>query len=425
MSEKSFCVYISCVGENDPIGRENEEGSLLTCLRYLIQIKQIQFNAVYLIPSSKEISPDRNTECRAVECREKIRNEFRIEAQIKPMKAQPAELKQVYPALRDLLTEIRKDVEQNAQGQSITFHINVSSGTTQMKESLPFLVSIGILKPHEVYLWQVFDPRHYPDLERRVQRAPELDLFAQERILLRLEQLAEQHLYQEANGWLQCGLTVKYLDFAKQLYKVLAEHDRWLYKAACNNLQRTLSRSQVPDFLQDWLQKVLNWLQKLAQKQPPKNILAIDRYYCAVRRCENSLYPDAVNHFWAACELALEEHGKNIQVYRPQDLISASELIERIRNSQSLLNRNSVKLQGQEEKTLLDAVDWLRGIRNEIAHGSRPVDKQLTKNASLIAEELFRALGWEQEMQNCPLRPKLVQEKLLQLIQAMRDSLWQ
>lgn len=421
-----FCVYISCVGEQDPVSEKtNEEGALLTCFRYLTTVKQITFNTVYLIPTSKSLSPARHTEERAQQCAEEIQQNYpNLQIIVKPLEVQnPADLKQVYPKMRELLGSILNEVSQSAQNSSIVFHINISSGTPQMKESLPFLVSVGQLGSHEVYLWQVFDPRGGAmDLAERVQRAPELDFLTQERILLRLEQLAEHHLYQEANGWLKSALTVNHLPFAQQLYRVLAAHDQWLYKEAANQLQKVLSSHQVPDFLQDWLNQVSNWLRVLAQGLVPKDKLAIDRYYCARRRFVNALFPDVVSHSWTACELALEKHGEEIGVLMPGESPSASELVERLKNSQSVLNQRFCQV--PDRRGLLDAVNWLRRIRNDVEHGSRAVNQQIAEYALQIAQTLLTALGWEREMQNCPLHPDLVKKNLLSLIQAMRDSLW-
>jgi len=425
--QKSFTVYISCVGERDPFGRENTEGPLLTCLRYLTEIKGVQFNSIYLIPSSKETSPERHTEDKAEECRQNILENMQVDVQIYPMKVKnPADLTRVYPTLRDILTNIRREVESKAPSHSLVFHINVSSGTKQMTDSLPHLVSVGVLEPYEVYLWQVFDPLHFPELQNRVRRAPELDLLAQERILFQLERLAEQHMYQGAMVLLKQELTVDHIDFAKQLYAFLASHDQWLYKQAHTILNKLLS-GQVPDFMQDWLRGLENRLQEIIGGNPSTKLkmLAIDRYYCGWRRLESGLYPDAINHFWTACELALRHHGEDIKAIQPAEQITAFELIGRIGNvmQKSPLNQVKITLQSQApQQFLLNAVDWLRRIRNEIEHGSRPVDKQLAQNARQIAESVLKTLGWLPSEDS--LRPDIVKENLLQLIRAMRDSLW-
>ncbi len=422
--QNSFAVYISCVGERDPFGRENTEGPLLTCLRYLTEIKRVQFNSIYLIPSSKETSPKRHTEDRAEECRQNILENMQVDVQIYPMKVEnPADLTRVYPTLRDILTDIRREVESKAPSHSLVFHINVSSGTKQMTDSLPHLVSVGVLEPYEVYLWQVFDPQHFPELQSRVQQAPELDLLSQEKILFQLEQVTEQHMYQGAIVLLKRELTVAHIEFAKKLYDILMRHDQWLYKDACNKLEQLLS-GQVPDFMTDWLEGLLKWLQEISKENPSAKVLAVDRYYCGWRRLESGLYPDAINHFWAACELALRQHGEDIKAIQPAEQITAFELIERIRNVRqgSPLNQVEITLQGQAPQFLLNAVDWLRRIRNEIEHGSRPVDKQLAQNARQIAESVLQALEWLPSEDS--LRPDIVKKNLLQLIRAMRDSLW-
>jgi hypothetical protein len=423
--QKSFIVYISCVGERDPFGREGTEGPLLTCLRYLREIKEVQFNSIYLIPSSKETSPERNTEDRAEECRRKILESMQVDVQIYPMMVNnPADLTKVYPALRDILADICREVESKVSSCPLVFHINVSSGTKQMTDSLSHLVSVGILKSYEIYLWQVFDPLHFPELQSRVRRAPELDLLAQERILFQLEQLTKQHMYQEAKVLLKQELTTDHIEFAKRLYDVLASHDQWLYKYANNILQKILFSGQVPNFMQDWLQGLASWLKEIVKDTPQAEVLAIDRYYCGWRRLESGLYPDAINHFWTACELALRHHGENIRAIRPAEQITAFELVERIRvaKQRSPLNNAEIVLQGQVPRSLLDAVDWLRKIRNEVEHGSRPVEEQIARNAKEVAEKVLQTLGWLTSGNF--LQPDIVKCKLLQLIQAMRDSLW-
>ncbi|MCS7263333.1 MAG: hypothetical protein NZ805_00710 [Armatimonadetes bacterium] len=265
-----YSVYISCVGEQDPISEKtNAEGSLLTCFRYLTEEKQIKFNAVYLIPTSRKYSPQRHTEDRADECAKKIRQNCpNLQVIIKPLEVQnPSDLKQVYPKMRELLLRILCEIEQKAQNSPIIFHINTSSATPQMKESLPFLVSVGQFKHHEVQLWQVFDPRGGMEtIAERVQKAPEYDLLTQERILLRLEQLAKKHLYQEANEWLKSELTVAHLRFAQSLFRILAAHDQWRYAEAFEDWQGVLSYLEVPDFLADWAKEISNWLQSSVSK---------------------------------------------------------------------------------------------------------------------------------------------------------------
>jgi|GEM_PF-1885052 len=423
--QKSFVVYISCVGERDPFG-EGTEGPPLTCLRYLEEIKKVQFNSIYLIPSSKEASPDSHTEDNAEDCRRILLEKMQeVDVQIYPMMVNnPADLTKVYPALRDILADIRREVESKVSSCPLVFHINASSGTKQMTDSLSHLVSVGILKSYEIYLWQVFDPLHFPELQSRVRRAPELDLLTQERILFQLEQLTKQHMYQEAKVLLKQELTADHIEFTKQLYDVLASHDQWLYKYANNILQKILSSGQVPNFMRDWLQGLASWLKEIVKDTPQAEVLAIDRYYCGWRRLESGLYPDAINHFWTACELALRHHGENIRAIRPAEQITAFELVERIRvaKQRSPLNNAEIVLQGQVPRSLLDAVDWLRKIRNEVEHGSRPVEEQIARNAKEVAEKVLQTLGWL-TLGNF-LQPDIVKCKLLQLIQAMRDSLW-
>jgi hypothetical protein len=249
-------------------------------------------------------------------------------------------------------------------------------------------------------------------------------LLAQERILFQLEQLTKQHMYQEAKVLLKQELTTDHIEFTKQLYDVLASHDQWLYKYANNILQKILSSGQVPNFMQDWLQGLASWLKEIVKDTPQAEVLAIDRYYCGWRRLESGLYPDAINHFWTACELALRHHGENIGAIRPAEQITAFELVERIREARqgSPLNNAEIVLQGQVPRSLLDAVNWLRKIRNEVEHGSRPVEEQITRNAKEVAEKVLQTLGWL-TLGNF-LQPDIVKCKLLQLIQAMRDSLW-
>jgi hypothetical protein len=432
MTEKAYCVYISCVGEQDPISQKTEvEGPLLTCFHYLTKCKNIDFNAVYLIPTSKECSPQRHTEERAEECAQKIGEDYpNLPVTLLPLKVRnPADLKQAYPGMRGLLEEIVEEAKQCAQEASIIFHINTSSGTPQMKESLPFLVSVGQLKPHKSLLWQVFDPRGgATTLEERVQRAPELDLLTQERILLRLEQSAKQHMYREANDWVRNSLNVEHLKFARRFYPILAAHDRWEYKQASNDLKSMLEGQSViiPDFLKDWLNKVSQWLERVANAD--KEALSIDRYFCACRRLESGLFPDAVSNYWTACELALKKHWE--EIFPTETPPPAGNLVERLKESRSTLNNSHVQFSGfpglpsQQSNPILDALYALRNVRNKIEHGSRPVTPQIAEGAKQIAEKLLKDLNLGQEMQNCPLHPEFVKDNLLKLIYYMRDSLW-
>lgn len=421
-------IYISCVGEQDPIsGKTQEEGPLLTCFRYLKDVKKIQCHAVYLIPTSRKTSPQRHTEDRAKESEQKIKSiDPQLDVRFIPLEVQnPANLREVYPKMRELLGIIVQQTGQETQGESLVFHLNVSSGTPQMKESLPFLVSIGHLAPHTTYLWQVFDPRGgLTELHQRVQPAPQMDLLTQERLLLRMEQLAKQFLYQETNGLLQTPLTTRYQKPIRRLYQILTNHDQWQYKQARNQLQELLEElkdTSLEQSLRDWLSEILNWLDELAQERPPKDKLAIDRYYCGLRRLFQGLYADAISHFWTACELALEAHGDDIQLPREQQE-SAWGFIRRLKRK-SMLQQKEIHTK-KSSGSILDATDWLRVIRNEIAHGLRPVGVQLAKDAKQITEDLLKALQWDRQLSSYPLRPEQVKDRLLALIQDMRESLW-
>ncbi|MCS7263334.1 MAG: hypothetical protein NZ805_00715 [Armatimonadetes bacterium] len=151
--------------------------------------------------------------------------------------------------------------------------------------------------------------------------------------------------------------------------------------------------------------------------------MAIERYFCACRRFTSGFYPDAISHAWAACELALEKHAKDIGVLRQGKKFTAKELIDRLRKSHSLLNVACSHV--PNKCPLLDALDWLREKGNQVIHGVQPVNSQLAQHAIIIAETLLKKLGCKQQMLSCPLRPELVQKQLLRLIQVMRDSLWQ
>lgn len=114
MSE-TYCVYISCVGEQDPISeRTKDEGALMTCFRYLTEKEKISFNAAYFIPSSREFSPERHTEGKAEECKSRIQENYpNLTITILPLKVKnPADLKQVYPKMRELLASIASEMEE-------------------------------------------------------------------------------------------------------------------------------------------------------------------------------------------------------------------------------------------------------------------------------------------------------------------------
>jgi hypothetical protein len=423
--QKSFIVYISCVGERDPFGRKGQKVHCLHAFATSRRLKKCNSTAFTLFLPARRQALIVTLKTMQKNVVVKYLRKHEVDVQIYPMMVNnPADLTKVYPALRDILANICREVESKVSSCPLVFHINVSSGTKQMTDSLAHLVSVGILKSYEVYLWQVFDPLHHPELQSRVQRAPELDLLIQEQILFQLEQLTKQHMYQEAKVLLKQELTVDHIEFTKKLYDVLASHDQWLYKYVNNILQEILSSGQVPNFMQGWLQGLASWLKEIAKDTPQAEVLAIDRYYCGWRRLESGLYPDAVNHFWTACELALRHHGENIRAIRPAEQITAFELVERIRGAKqrSPLNNAEIVLQGQVPRSLLDAVDWLRKIRNEVEHGSRPVEEQIARNAKEVAEKVLQTLGWLTSGNF--LQPDIVKCKLLQLIQAMRDSLW-
>ncbi|RME03931.1 MAG: hypothetical protein D6812_04785, partial [Deltaproteobacteria bacterium] len=138
-AERKRTAYLSCVGEQDPISPKTKaQGSLLTCWEYLRRKKGITFDAVYVVPTSREANPERNTEQSGEACLDAIEAEGQEKVACVPLMVRnPANLKELYPVMKATLAAIREKELEESGGRPFTIHINVSSGTPQMKQLLP------------------------------------------------------------------------------------------------------------------------------------------------------------------------------------------------------------------------------------------------------------------------------------------------
>lgn len=431
-------VYLSCVGEQDPVSpKTGAEGSLLTCFRFLHNTQNLVFRIICLIPTSRETRPGWNTEGLASECAQILQRLCPdAEVQIYPLRVyNAADLKEVFPHMRELVRNILAEVRREANGEHIVWHINTSSATRQMNESLVFLAWTGLFHPDEVKVWQVFDPRGgFTTPEERVQPAPLMDMLTQERFLTQLEQLAQQCLYREMRNILD-KLPTRYQDLALHLCDMLIAHDSWQYDNACHHCSRVQQGLSVfadgafVEPLRQWLTRVAAEIVTLTQRQgrpelqnnEVTKLIIIDRYQTGCRRQVQGLFPDALGHFWTATDMALIFYGKENNC--PRDLNESSQShIGRLRQS-TALGRRRITIDGQR-RNLLDAVDELRQMRNGVVHGVTPVYPPRIEFARHVTQALLEALGWRREIENYPLSPERISEHLLNLIRAMREALW-
>lgn len=402
-------IYLSCVGEQDPISpKNNQEGSLLTSFRYLCQEKKLQFTEAFLLPSSRETSPNRHTEDHAIRCAEKIENTFQLPMSILPLKVtNAADLKQVYFEMRRVLEQEVLPKAKACAGE-VEFHINTSSATPQMKECWAFLASMGFFEPHSVQTWQVMDPSGGAQtLAERVRPGAELDLLIRESTLNRVQEFAKLHLY----GTMAEELKRLFGNWERLFFKLclaLEAYDRGEYRAASNQFetlwlqlsdsgalqaalaelfQRQSILEQLPETLSNLLEAQKRHLSVLAEAKNPgfERYLVMAHYHHAYQRLKTGNYGDALVTAQTTCEIAVTYKLHQMSVPRNQtEGLTYMGKLNKLRD----VDKGFAEFEQQQlpQGRVRNQIAWLNNMRNEKVHQGRPVDLGIARNALIIAK---------------------------------------
>jgi hypothetical protein len=436
-------IYLSGVGEQDPISETtNSEGSILTSFGHLCEDKQLQFQLVFLLPSSRETSPNRHTEDHAAWCVEALQEAFGIKPQILPLKVRnAADIRQVYPEMRRVLEEeIMPQVRDLGKGK-IEFHINASSGTPQMKGAWPLLVNRGVFEPYPVEIWQVMDPRGGGTRQERVRPGGELDLLVQESTLNQAKGFAQRNLYGAIAGELEI-LSGDFAQFCFKLCQVLESYDHGEYKtAAAHHIDLWRESQAIINRLPDeWRGILSNQKQKLAVLANPKSedfesclVLAI--YHAAEHRFKAGIYGNVLTVAHTACEVAVDYRLKQLQEERPgfqlslDDLDYAAKRNHLSKYDESFRDLEQERIQHQSlgyDCTVGKAMDWHRYKRNDVEHKGDSVNEAMARDALNVSRKFIKHCLKcnDQEINDFPFNPRKVEGQLVFLIGELRNQLW-
>jgi len=435
-------IYLSCVGEQDPISEAtNVEGSILTSFGHLCEDKQLQFQLAFLLPSSRETSPDRHTESHAEWCVEALQETFGIKPQILPLKVRnAADVRQVYPEMRRVLEEeIMPQVRGLAEGKT-EIHINASSGTPQMKNLWPLLVNRGGFEPYPVEIWQVMDPRGGGTRQERVRPGGELDLLVQENTLDQAEGFAQRNLYGAVAGELNI-LSGDLAQFGFKLCRFLESYDHGEYKTAENQHRALWRESQtvinrLPDEWRDILSKQNQKLAVLANPRSEdfESCFVIALYHTAEHRFKTGIYGNALTVAQTACEVAVDYRLKQLRKERPGLQFSLDQLS--YTGKLNLLSQGDEAFKDLEREriqhrslgydcTVRQAMDWHRDKRNDVEHKGDSVNETMARDALNVSRKFIKHClkCKEQEINNFPFNPRKVERQLAFLLDELRNQL--
>ena len=437
--------YLSCVGEQDPFSKTTDSyGSILTSFGYLCEDKQLQFQLAFLLPSSRETSPERHTEEHAELCVEALKEEFEVKpqsVQILPLKVRnAADIRQVYPEMRRVLEEkIMPKVRELAEGE-IEFHINASSGTPQMKNLWPLLVNRGAFEPYPVEIWQVMDPRGGGTRQERVRPGGELDLLVQESTLDQAEGFAQRNLYGAVAGELKI-LSGDIAQFCFKLCRVLESYEHGEYQTA-ENQRKALWResqaviNQLPD---EWRDILSTQNQKLAVLANPRSeyfesCFVIALYHTAEHRFKAGIYGNALTVAHTACEVAVDYQLKQLRKERPGLQFSFDQLS--YTGKLNILSQRDETCKDLEREriqhgsrvydcTVRKTMHWHRDKRNDVEHKGDSVNETMARDALNVSRKFIKyCLKCEdKEINNFPFNPRKVERQLAFLLNELRNQL--
>lgn len=426
-------VMISFVGNNDPISeRTNQEGAALAIA------KKIKPDVVYLLPSAEGPGIQSSTEERARMTKDLLKDEISREVYIRPLMLQnPADFTEV---LIESKKEIRTILEHlDSLKTPFELHLNVTSGTPQMAQSLIVLAHGGFF-PAPTLLWQALNPE-YAQGERI--RSIDTHFLEEENILHSVQKYAEQYVFSVIAIELRRLSTISAFharrSLAEDLERLFLSYAAWDhldYVQAHDRLRSVYRRFRaVRDLsaLDEVLAAQIEFLDDIRNKDLETLPLLVDLYYNAERAFARKAYADVLARFWRLYEGSLRyilrtEYRLNPDDFRQSFLESTdSALREWVHRNEGKLserqanvwemhrlldevgNRNFKRLLNMEIeivqsgsktwKKMNDVMKDLRDKRNAsiVAHGLRSVSEIDATNALIAGRTMIDVLFAEGE----------------------------
>lgn len=334
MTEKAVKVMISCVGNRDPFARDNNQtGPVLTVA------EKIRPDAVFLLPTSQMGNPQSATEENAWKTKEYLDIlDWRPKVSVLPLLVRDAA--NVQEVMTVMKSELRRLLEVlQADGVPFELHLNVSSGTPQMQQTLIVLAHSGFF-PAPTLLWQALDPKlavgdrvrsvttHFLEEENILHAIRKYaDQYAFGVIALEFKRLAEISAFQARRSLAE--------EF-RRLFLAYAAWDHLDYRQALDRLRSVWRRFQGTEAkdLDTALAEQAAFLERLCRESTETVLVLVDLYSNAERAFARQAYADVLARFWRLYEGALwlwirEVYGVEPDRFRSSALQSGREDVRR------------------------------------------------------------------------------------------------
>jgi len=334
LTEKTVKVMISYVGMRDPFAQDNNQaGPVLTVA------ESIRPDVVFLLPTSQMGNARSSTEENAWKTKEYLDIlDWRPKVSVLPLLIRDAA--NVQDVLTVTKSELRRvlDVLQS-DGVPFELHLNVSSGTPQMQQTLLVLAHSGFF-PAPTSLWQALDPRlavgdrvrsvttHFLEEENILHAIRKYaDQYAFGVIALEFKRLAEISAFQARRSLAE--------EF-QRLFLAYAAWDHLHYRHALDRLRSVWRRFQGTEAkdLDAAFAEQAAFLERLCREPTETVPVLVDLYYNADRAFARQAYADALARFWRLYEGALrlwirEVYGIDPDRFRLSALQSSREDVRR------------------------------------------------------------------------------------------------
>ncbi len=424
-------VLLSFVGQNDPLGRENTEGPILTLLH------KFQPNEVILMAvDEKGMEYAKDTLVWIIETFpslsvEHIHKEFR--------RGDPVDYEFVLTFAHEVIQKYRN---QTWAKEEVVVLANASSGTPQMTTAMILLKTMGFYGDGQAYRvreWKYVDENH-------PQVAP-----------LRLEFLQEEGLqreffaalvsgeYVQAQGLLRTmesitlqSMVKSSIPFLQKMVEGLRLWELGQFKKAGLLLAQAQTAMRQQQVFASWLNQIqdqVHWLQNYALQSPhetQENLLEL--YESILRYRQSQRLTDGLARFWRLVEGVLYfriaqvyhenprhlrgKHGGRCDLYDCMDYLKEKQDPQFLQWYQAHLPKKSM------ETSIAERLIRLRNKRNESlsAHGMQPVEIEEFEEALQIAEILLKTVlveAWPLHL-NYPLDRKQVAQEIQKYWTGMR-----
>ncbi|MDY6827150.1 MAG: RNA repair transcriptional activator RtcR family protein [Bacillota bacterium] len=415
-----FKVLISSVGNNDPQGRNQSDGPVLTA------VKELNPNVIYLFPTRKQVDPtytwtEDNSEALIRQLQE---NYPELMICKRPLNLpDPTDYRSIIQQLTDEIDEIKNQYSKS----ETEYYISVSSGTPQIQAAFLVLVSSNRIKAKT---YQVINPQFIKNEQSRLR---EVDThFLEESNQIRRAKEYFSCINFDASANEMCGLACytiypkreKIAETFLDLIKGYFHWDLYQHWEAKDCLEKSYEHIQRYGFvdLSNKLEsqlKILDQIIKIGEVEDYINLA--DLYHNAHRRYLCKQYIDCLSRFKRIYEgvfyyIAHHELGINAKSnieYQPE------EVKKEIKKKRGFLNTYDISKLYEGRKNQKIIPETLENKLNEFSkqrnntinnHGMNSVEAEQAKKALDLAAELLRIVFPDNDLSGYPFSKEALTE---------------